>query len=404
MADLESLSQSADALDELAAKLSARAGELRAAVEARDEAAARTRRYEALDAAQDVVLLLKNPSEQWADTLQNVALTGVVRQFQQWKVFDAIPAAPGSSISYEELAGRTGVQLQLLRMVKQEGVDRISHTPRSLNYLEGTHGADFHKTMYSLAVKAFAMLVEYFDKYGPREPEEQNHIPVTFAMGTPELTFWGHLERHPELIAPFMHSSAPSAARMPVTGVYDFGWVAEEAKKDAGGDRVLFNDVGGGTGHCIVAIQAENPAIPMERFMLQDQPHIIDQLKRDATESLRGVKMASLDFNKEAPEKGALIYYLRRIVHDYSDKLAVNILRNTAAAMAPDSRILIAEDVATNPPHPLTAMMDMLMLAVGGKERTLEDFEAVIKEAGLRVTSVSRSADSPMAVIECVKA
>lgn len=115
MADLESLSQSADALDELAAKLSARAGELRAAVEARDEAAARTRRYEALDAAQDVVSLLKNPSEQWADTLQNVALTGVVRQFQQWKVFDAIPAAPGSSISYEELAGRTGVQLQLLR-------------------------------------------------------------------------------------------------------------------------------------------------------------------------------------------------------------------------------------------------------------------------------------------------
>lgn len=32
-------------------------------------------------------------------------------------------------------------------MVKQEGVDRISHTPRSLNYLEGTHGADFHNTM-----------------------------------------------------------------------------------------------------------------------------------------------------------------------------------------------------------------------------------------------------------------
>lgn len=91
-------------------------------------------------------------------------------------------------------------------------------------------------------------------------------------------------------------------------------------------------------------------------------------------------------------------------MHDYSDKLAVNILRNTVAAMAPDSRILIAEDVATNPPHPLTAMMDMLMLAVGGKERTLEDFEAVIKEAGLRITSVARSADSPMAVIECVKA
>ncbi|TLD30860.1 hypothetical protein PspLS_03035 [Pyricularia sp. CBS 133598] len=414
MAAIESLSQSADTLEDLAAKLSARAGELRAAVKAGDEASARTRRYEALDAAQEIVSLLKNPSEQWADTLQNVSLTAVVRQFQQWKIFDAIPTAPGSSISYEELAGKTGVQLQLLRrmswllvsvgMLNQEGADRISHTPRSLNYLEGTHGADFHKTIYSLAVKAFASLVEYFDKYGPREPEDQNHIPTSFAMGTPELTFWGHLERHPELIAPFMHSSAPSAARMPVTGVYDFGWVAEEAKKDAGGDRVLFNDVGGGTGHCIVAIQAENPAIPKERFMLQDQPHIINQLKRDVTESLRGVRMASLDFNKESPEKGALIYYLRRILHDYSDKLAVNILRNTAAAMAPDSRILIAEDVSSNPPHPLTAMMDMLMLTVGGKERTMEDFEAVIKEAGLRVSSVSRSADSPMAVIECVKA
>lgn len=184
-----------------------------------------------------------------------------------------------------------------------------------------------------MAVKAFAMLVEYFDKYGPREPEEQNHIPVTFAMGTPELTFWGHLERHPELIAPFMHSSAPSAARMPVTGVYDFGWVAEEAKKDAGGDRVLFNDVGGGTGHCIVAIQAENPAIPMERFMLQDQPHIIDQLKRDATESLRGVKMASLDFNKEAPEKGKMFAFFLAF------SFATNIFETKPTVLLPASRI-----------------------------------------------------------------
>lgn len=178
------------------------------------------------------------------------------------------------------------------------------------------------------------MLVEYFDKYGPREPEEQNHIPVTFAMGTPELTFWGHLERHPELIAPFMHSSAPSAARMPVTGVYDFGWVAEEAKKDAGGDRVLFNDVGGGTGHCIVAIQAENPAIPMERFMLQDQPHIIDQLKRDATESLRGVKMASLDFNKEAPEKGKICF-----AFFLAFSFATNIFETKPTVLLPASRI-----------------------------------------------------------------
>ncbi|TLS31515.1 hypothetical protein PpBr36_02720 [Pyricularia pennisetigena] len=414
MAALESLSQSADALDDLAAKLSTRARELRVSVKAGDEAAARARRYEALDAAQEIVSLLKDPSEQWADTLQNASLTAVVRLFQLWKVFDAMPAAPGSSISYEELAGQTGVQTQLLRrlawmlvsvgLLKQEGVDRISHTPRSLNYLEGTHGSDFHKTLYSVAVKAFASLPEYFTEYGPREPQEQNHIPATFAVGMPELTFWDHLERHPEMIAAFMHSIAPAAARMPITGVYDFGWVAEEAERDAGGDRVLINDVGGGTGHCVVAIQAENPAIPKERFMLQDQHHIIDQLKREAPESLRGVKLAGLDFNKESPEKGALIYYLRRVLHDYSDKLAVNILRNTAAAMAPDSRILIAEDVATNPPHPLTAMMDMLMLTCGGKERTMEDFEAVVKEAGLRVSSVSRSADSPMAIIECVKA
>ncbi|KAI6383296.1 hypothetical protein MCOR25_000216 [Pyricularia grisea] len=414
MAALESLSQSADALDDLAAKLRGQARELRAAVKTGDQAAVRRRRYEALDAAQEIVSLLKDPSEQWADTLQSASLAAVVRQFQEWKVFDAIPTAPGASISYEELAGKTGVQMQLLRrmawmtvsvgLLRQESGDRISHTPRSLNYLEGTHGADFHKTLYSLAIKAFASLSEYFAKYGPHEPQEQNHIPATFAVGSPELTFWGHLERHPDMIAAFMHSIAPAAARMPITGIYDFGWVAEEAKRDTGGDRVLINDVGGGTGHCIVAIQAENPAIPKERFMLQDQYHIIDQLKRDTPESVRGFKLAGLDFNKESPVEGALIYYLRRILHDYSDKLAVNILRNTVAVMAPDSRILIAEDLSTNPPHPITAMMDMLMLTCGGKERTMEDFEAVIKEAGLRVSSVSRSAESPMAVIECVKA
>lgn len=65
--------------------------------------------------------------------------------------------------------------------------------------------------------------------------------------------------------------------------------------------------------------------------------------------------------------------------------------------MGRDSRILVSEQInpddggTTGRPMPLyAAFKDYSMLAIGGKERSLTQFERIGKEAGLRVEAVYR--------------
>lgn len=99
------------------------------------------------------------------------------------------------------------------------------------------------------------------------------------------------------------------------------------------------------------------------------------------------------------------MYWIRRCLHNYGDEASVNILRKVADAMAEDSKLLIEEDVLGNPPHHMAAMLDLLMMGFGGKQRNLETWERVIAAAGLRITSISTGQGpwKSLSVIECVK-
>ncbi|KAK3901633.1 O-methyltransferase-domain-containing protein, partial [Staphylotrichum tortipilum] len=101
----------------------------------------------------------------------------------------------------------------------------------------------------------------------------------------------------------------------------------------------------------------------------------------------------------------ALVYYIRRCLHDYPDRTCITILSHIVNAMAPDSRLLIAEHLlpASPTPSPSTAhksMIDLAMLTIAGKERTLEDFKALVALAGLRVTQVAQM--EGVGVVECM--
>jgi hypothetical protein len=101
------------------------------------------------------------------------------------------------------------------------------------------------------------------------------------------------------------------------------------------------------------------------------------------------------------------VYYLRHILRDYSDPVAITILSNVARALTdPGSRVLISEqlnpDPATmaNPPPLYAALKDFSMLSIGGKERSLRQFEEVAHAAGLKVSGVFRDQTTSHAVIE----
>lgn len=71
--------------------------------------------------------------------------------------------------------------------------------------------------------------------------------------------------------------------------------------------------------------------------------------------------------------------------------------------MTSDSRLLIVELVVAVPPSPIDMDFDFVMMTVGGKERSLKQFEHMVKEAGLKILKVHKESSTAISVMECAK-
>ena len=105
---------------------------------------------------------------------------------------------------------------------------------------------------------------------------------------------------------------------------------------------------------------------------------------------------------------GALIYYLRHIIHDYQDSVCINILKHLADALPenePRARVLICEQIMSDKatPSPVTTAMDMAMVNIGAKERTEAAFERIVTAAGLRLVKCHRQLGHDIGIVECSK-
>ncbi|KAH8895454.1 O-methyltransferase [Thozetella sp. PMI_491] len=381
---------------------------------AEDERVDLAQRRAIINAANKLLRTVQEPADEMLDMTAQLGAITATRLFCEWGVFEAIPLQGGAS--YASLASTTDTEEILLRRIsgiliafgilelneKQE----LVHTKRSRVFTndQDQAGLLFHIS-WDNVFYPYAQFPAYFAKYGRREPQTLNHVPITFAYGSPEDAFYDQLARDPPRMQRFIKGMKGLEEQMPIAGIYDFGWLVAEVLAHPAADRPIFVDVGGGSGHAIKAIQAEFPDLPLPRFILQDRAEVLE-----ASTILQGGPMASIqrvpiDFHKEQPIKGAHIYWIRRCLHNYSDTISINIMRIIAEAMASDSRLLIEEDVMENPPYHIAAMMDIMMLGYGGKQRTIELWEKIAAEAGLRISSVSRGSGpwKTMCVIECMK-
>jgi hypothetical protein len=95
------------------------------------------------------------------------------------------------------------------------------------------------------------------------------------------------------------------------------------------------------------------------------------------------------------------------ILHDWDVERCVQILRRCREATTPGGRIVIVETIIGDVTDPgiAAALTDLNMLVVcqGGRERSLDEFDAVLSSAGLRRITVS-SNPSPHSVIQAVAA
>ncbi|WP_433478875.1 methyltransferase [Spirillospora sp. CA-142024] len=162
-----------------------------------------------------------------------------------------------------------------------------------------------------------------------------------------------------------------------VIAAHDFGRYATVA------------DLGGGDGTLLAAILRAEPGLCGVLFDLPAgltaAPGTLEDVA-DRTEIVPG------DFFESVPE-GADAYVLKSVIHDWHDEKAAAILRTCRAAMRPDARLLILEQVMPEMLRPESAGIvrnDLNMLvSTGGRERTEAEFRDLLDGAGFSVVSLA---------------
>lgn len=90
------------------------------------------------------------------------------------------------------------------------------------------------------------------------------------------------------------------------------------------------------------------------------------------------------------------------MLNDWSDAEVVQILRSIRDACAPDSKVLISENLLPDEPPLKLAAIDVWMLNFGGKRRNKGNFGELARRAGFELSSIAEDEKTKSAVLELV--
>ena len=163
------------------------------------------------------------------------------------------------------------------------------------------------------------------------------------------------------------------------------------AAYDFDGARIVV-DVGGGNGGLLVPVLQAQPGMRGILFDLAQRLAGAHERMVAAGVADR-VTLQEGSFFEAAPSGGNL-YMLKNIVHDWDDERSLVILRTCRQAMNATAKIVLLERVMperiVNADHALSALMAdlQMMVVLGGRERSTDEYRNLLEEARLRVTRV----------------
>jgi hypothetical protein len=213
---------------------------------------------------------------------------------------------------------------------------------------------------------------------------------VTMAYGKPIFDL---LAERPEQCETFQRAmtGGSAIAAQSILASYDFGGIERLA------------DIGGGHGVLLASILEKYPAM---RGVLFDLPEVVAGVPADRLAACGGrLDVEAGSFFERVPH-GCDAYMMKHIIHDWSDEHCRTILRLIRAQLPAHGRLLVCELVMPEEPGPAPAKMldiEMLVMTVGGKERTPREFGELFASAGLKLGRVVTT-PTPICVVEALPA
>jgi 2,7-dihydroxy-5-methyl-1-naphthoate 7-O-methyltransferase len=190
--------------------------------------------------------------------------------------------------------------------------------------------------------------------------------------------FWEDLDANPNIAASFDTLIGPAGHGDPnpdfqISG----GWE---------GIRTIV-DVGGGTGAMLAQLLRTRPTI---HGTLVDLPRTVarSNVIFDPAGVADRVTIVGQSFFEPLPP-GADIYLLRGILNDWPDQEAQTILKRCAEATRPNGRVVVLKGIV---PDQTPRAIEIEMVLLGGKQRSVAAFRKLARAAGLELVSAEKQA------------
>ena len=198
----------------------------------------------------------------------------------------------------------------------------------------------------------------------------------------------GEGQRH---IEPGLHGRVDRRDQLEALAAYDFSRMAHVC------------DVGGGHGYMLARLLARYPHL--KGTVLERTEVISDNARLWAPKMGVGdrCRYVAGDMFKAALPADA--YTMKLILHDWNDDECVQILQNQLNAATAGGRVFIVEHVIPDRETPHFAkLFDIHMMCWGtGRERTQEEYAALLEKAGWKYLATWFPASRAMGVIEGAK-
>ncbi|KAF2753653.1 S-adenosyl-L-methionine-dependent methyltransferase [Pseudovirgaria hyperparasitica] len=332
--------------------------------------------------------LLINALEGPTETSKNMALVDKhslvsLQTINHYRIAELVPA--NGDISIEALADKVKLPADTLaRILRQAMTYQVFREPRN-GYIS--------HTVTSMEIPRLEPLLTYqlevclpsslgLIRWLKQGQEDAIKSPFQVAHHT-EDSWWEYAGKRPSLIQGYgrymelITNGGPHDVSHVVRG---FAW---ESLGEA-----LVVDIGGANGFVSVMLA---DAFPSLTLMIQDSTNLQEVADATIPAHLKGrVTFTPHSFfePQKSTSRGADIFLLRHILHDWADEDCITILRQLTQCLKPGASIIVAEQVMSMPgavdrerERVMRALDMQMMVQFGGKERTLEDWEGLFQRA-----------------------